>query len=403
MGPPVVEVRRRSERLSLETPEVTQGGERGLDAGWIDGTDAEGQQHLLDTRFARGSRFLADAGFAVPTLQDRLPFTMWRLGCRAKRLRSSLSAAGQAGVAMSEHLSEWGVPHLVLERDRIAERWRSERWDSLVANGPAWHDRFPGLDFVDLDPDAFASKEQVADYFVAYAEKIAAPIRCGVEVNGGDEETSAVPAFESKTSDGDDRRPLRRGRHRAVPAAGHPADRSRRRGPPADPLQRLPQPGPTARGRRARGRRGLIGRPDRRRAAASRDGSVYLSVGPARPAAAQLSRARLLLVARSPRTCGTRKRPAGAEHVTIAVSGAHGGHTVDFRALAARRHRPRRQDEVVRRRHPALRPGSSPTTSPTATRTTWRCWTRPTPTSSATASISPQSRRPASWAPTRTA
>ena len=54
--------------------------------------------------------------------------------------------AGQAGIAMSEHLSRCGVPHLVVERDRIAERWRSGRWDSLVANGPAWHDRFPGLD-----------------------------------------------------------------------------------------------------------------------------------------------------------------------------------------------------------------------------------------------------------------
>lgn len=53
--------------------------------------------------------------------------------------------AGQAGVSMSEHLGRLGVPHLVLERDRIAERWRTERWDSLVANGPAWHDRFPGL------------------------------------------------------------------------------------------------------------------------------------------------------------------------------------------------------------------------------------------------------------------
>src|SRR5918999_5979866 len=89
--------------------------------------------------------------------------------------------AGQAGVAMSEHLSACGVPHLVLERHRIAERWRSERWDSLVANGPAWHDRFPNLEF-DLDPNEFASKEQVADYFVAYAQKIDAPIRCGVEV-----------------------------------------------------------------------------------------------------------------------------------------------------------------------------------------------------------------------------
>lgn len=45
--------------------------------------------------------------------------------------------AGQAGVAMSEHLSRLEIPHLVLERSRIAERWRSGRWDSLVANGPA--------------------------------------------------------------------------------------------------------------------------------------------------------------------------------------------------------------------------------------------------------------------------
>ena len=58
--------------------------------------------------------------------------------------------AGQAGVAMSEHLSKCGAPHLVVERHRIAERWRSERWDSLVANGPAWHDRFPAMTFPGL-------------------------------------------------------------------------------------------------------------------------------------------------------------------------------------------------------------------------------------------------------------
>jgi putative flavoprotein involved in K+ transport len=89
---------------------------------------------------------------------------------------------GQGGIAMSEHLSEHGIPHLVLERHRIAERWRSERWDSLVANGPAWHDRFPNMEFPNTHPDGFPNKEVVADYFVAYAKKIAAPIRCGVEV-----------------------------------------------------------------------------------------------------------------------------------------------------------------------------------------------------------------------------
>ena len=76
--------------------------------------------------------------------------------------------AGQAGIAASEHLTRCGIPHLLLERDRIAEKWRSGRWDSLVANGPAWHDRFPGLAHAG-DPEAFPAKDSVADYFEAYA------------------------------------------------------------------------------------------------------------------------------------------------------------------------------------------------------------------------------------------
>ena len=99
-----------------------------------------------------------------------------------EKVNTLVVGAGQAGVAMSEHLTRAGIPHLVLERGRIAERWRSERWDSLVANGPVWHDRFPGMEFDAFDLDEFAPKEKVADYFVGYAESFDAPIRCGVEV-----------------------------------------------------------------------------------------------------------------------------------------------------------------------------------------------------------------------------
>ena len=109
--------------------------------------------------------------------------------------------AGQAGVAISEHLSKLGVPHLVLERNRIAEGWRTGRWDSLVANGPAWHDRFPGLEFEGLDPDAFAPKDQVAAYFEAYAKKFNAPIRTGVEVKKVVRNTDR-PGFTIETSEG---------------------------------------------------------------------------------------------------------------------------------------------------------------------------------------------------------
>ena len=94
-----------------------------------------------------------------------------------EKVPTLIIGGGQAGLAMSEHLSKQGVQHLILERHRIAERWRSERWDSLVANGPAWHDRFPGMTFSDIDPDSFATKNRIVSYFVAYAEQIAAPIR----------------------------------------------------------------------------------------------------------------------------------------------------------------------------------------------------------------------------------
>lgn len=99
-----------------------------------------------------------------------------------EKIDTLVVGAGQAGVAMSEHLSSHRVPHLVLERHRIAEKWRTGRWDSLVANGPAWHDRFPNMEFEDIDSDTFATKERVADYFNDYAKKFNAPIRTGVDV-----------------------------------------------------------------------------------------------------------------------------------------------------------------------------------------------------------------------------
>jgi len=118
-----------------------------------------------------------------------------------EKINTLVVGAGQAGVAMSEHLSLMGVEHVVLERSRIAERWRSERWDSLVANGPAWHDRFPSMKFENISPEAFPPKERMADYFEDYVAMLNAPVRTGIEVLKV-ERHMGRPGFKVSTSQG---------------------------------------------------------------------------------------------------------------------------------------------------------------------------------------------------------
>ena len=52
---------------------------------------------------------------------------------------------GQAGLVMSYRLKQRGLSHLVVERARIAERWRSERWDGLKFQFPNWSVRVAGF------------------------------------------------------------------------------------------------------------------------------------------------------------------------------------------------------------------------------------------------------------------
>jgi putative flavoprotein involved in K+ transport len=240
---------------------------------------------------------------------------------------------GQAGLAMSEHLSNCGVPHLVLERYRIAERWRSERWDSLVANGPAWHDRFPGMEFPDLDPDAFAPKDKVADYFVAYAKQIASPIRCGVEVTLVRKNVGR-PGFRVETSDG------------VIEAKNVVAATGPFQYPVIPPIipedagilqihssayrnpDQLPEGAVLVVGAGSSG----VQIADELLHAGKR---VYLSVGPHdRPPRAYRGRDFCWWLGVLGKWDAETPGP-GTEHVTIAVSGARGGRTVDFRHLAA--------------------------------------------------------------------
>ena len=240
--------------------------------------------------------------------------------------------AGQAGVAMSEHLSNLDVPHLVLERDRIAEKWRTGRWDSLVANGPAWHDRFPNLEFDGFDPDEFVPKEQVADYFEAYAKKFNAPIRTGVEVIKV-ERNAHRPGFTIETSKGVIEA------NRVVAATGPfqkpvippiaPNDENLTQVHSADYRnpEQLPEGAVMVVGA---GSSGVQIADELQRSGKQ----TYLSVGPHdRPPRSYRNRDFCWWLG----VLGEWDRESmmpGTEHVTIAVSGAYGGKTIDFRKLA---------------------------------------------------------------------
>ena len=89
---------------------------------------------------------------------------------------------GQAGLAMSHHLKQRGLSHLVLERGRIGERWKSERWDGLKFQFPNWSVRLPDFPFPHDDPDGFADLGAIVNFIDAYAAFVAPPIRCGVNV-----------------------------------------------------------------------------------------------------------------------------------------------------------------------------------------------------------------------------
>jgi len=251
-----------------------------------------------------------------------------------EKIDTLVVGAGQAGIAMSEHLSNNGVAHLILERDRIAERWRTGRWDSLVANGPAWHDRFPGMEFSDIDRDAFATKERVADYFVAYAEQVNAPIRCGVEVKEV-RRNSDRPGFRVETSKGVIEAtsvvaatgPFQRP---AIPAVvPENADITQIHSHDYRNPETLPEGAVLVVGAGSSG----VQIADELLAAGKR---VYLSVGPHdRPPRAYRERDFVWWLGVLGKWDAEAMDP-GTEHVTISVSGAHGGNTVDFRRLAAR-------------------------------------------------------------------
>src|SRR5262245_14835959 len=83
---------------------------------------------------------------------------------------------------MSRCLSDRSVDHVIVERGRLAERWRTERWDSLRLLTPNWQTRLPGFRYTGPEPDGYMSMAQLIDFFERYAVSFDAPLQSDTTV-----------------------------------------------------------------------------------------------------------------------------------------------------------------------------------------------------------------------------
>jgi putative flavoprotein involved in K+ transport len=99
-----------------------------------------------------------------------------------KHTNTIVIGGGQAGLAMSRCLVDYGIDHVVLERGHIGERWRSERWDSLRLLTPNWQSRLPHWHYEGKHPDDFMTTPDFIRHLERYAESFEAPVQSGTEV-----------------------------------------------------------------------------------------------------------------------------------------------------------------------------------------------------------------------------
>src|SRR5688572_10387527 len=98
-----------------------------------------------------------------------------------RHVETIIVGAGQAGLALSRELTRLRRDHVVLERGRVGERWRNERWDSLALLTPNWMNALPGS-APHAEPDGFLSRTAFAGYLARYANSFGAPVVEGTTV-----------------------------------------------------------------------------------------------------------------------------------------------------------------------------------------------------------------------------
>lgn len=118
-----------------------------------------------------------------------------------EQIETVIIGGGHAGLTMSYYLSQLGREHVILERARVAERWRSERWDSFHFQFPNWTIELPGYKYECDDPDGFVPGREIVRFIQDYATFIKAPLRFGVDVTALEQQSDSE-GYLLRTNDG---------------------------------------------------------------------------------------------------------------------------------------------------------------------------------------------------------
>jgi putative flavoprotein involved in K+ transport len=99
-----------------------------------------------------------------------------------KSYKTIVVGGGQAGLATGYYLQRQGLDFVILDAgERIGDKWRA-RWDSLRLFTPARYSSLPGMPFP-APRHYIPSKDEMADYLGAYAERFDLPVELGVRID----------------------------------------------------------------------------------------------------------------------------------------------------------------------------------------------------------------------------
>jgi putative flavoprotein involved in K+ transport len=122
-----------------------------------------------------------------------------------KFVTTIIIGAGQSGLAMSKHLADRSIDHVVIERGDVANSWLTERWDSLRLLTPNWQSRLPGYAYDGCNPDGFMTMPEIVQFLQRYALFSRAPVVTGTRVtrvrrlDGGYEVTTSQGPWRCRT------------------------------------------------------------------------------------------------------------------------------------------------------------------------------------------------------------